>query len=260
MSQITTAEFNEYEKLQYDDIKAYRRLSDKVLVQCAINEMDNSLYSFIEDEDTPNFNSEEDFWKMVKSDIVALNGLTDKREIKLMRRAQRMYVVQWEKYLKEKSAKEAKKAKKAQEAKTLTDAEIENFIKNPLPPPKKWRDEPKKKITSSLKNLCKYIVEECIQDKYEDGTVLLCESVNIINKAKKLNAGDNKTGKKLKKLILSSIDYNNDGTDITPLLYNDNDIYKLAFKILNNRKPKAHSDDFAYSLLGNLMGNIHLDF
>ena len=140
MNTITQTELYEYEKLQYDDIKAYRRLSDKVLVQCAINEMDNCLYGCIEDEDTPDFNSEEDFWKMGKSDLVALNGLTDKREIKLMRRAQRMYVVQWEKYLKEKKTKKAKKSKKVK--RKLTDAEIENFIKNPLPAPKEWRDRP----------------------------------------------------------------------------------------------------------------------
>jgi len=91
-----------------------------------------------------------------------------------------------------------------------------------------------KKITTSLKNLCKYIVEECPQDYDENGEVcVLCDYINIIKKAKKLNHGNNKEGKELKKLILSSIEWNNDGTDILPLLYNDMGIYKLAYQILN---------------------------
>ena len=112
-------------------------------------------------------------------------------------------------------------------------------------PPKKEKAPPKEapkteKITTSLKNLLTYITKKSV---YQDGgtkTYLLFNTEEIIKKTKKVNVGDSEKGKELKKMILDSVYV--DKTDFggikgTRLLNNDDNIYRLAFEILNGRKP-----------------------
>ena len=107
----------------------------------------------------------------------------------------------------------------------------------------------KEKITTSLKNLAKFIVQDAVNDyDPEDQLYLLTDTQKIIKKARKVNVGDSKKGKELKDLILDNIQLEQGGglkgssedqfkkEKITELLVNDNEIYRLAFEVLNGRK------------------------
>ena len=112
------------------------------------------------------------------------------------------------------------------------------------------KEEPKKeKITTSLKNLAKFIVEEAVDDyDPDDQMYLLTDTKKIIKKARKVNVGDSKKGKELKDMILDNIQLEQGGgltqssedqfkkEKLTELLVNDNEIYRLAFEVLNGRK------------------------
>ena len=119
--------------------------------------------------------------------------------------------------------------------------------------PKKEKAPPKpkkEKVPTSLKNLLTYITKKSVEQR-NDGSkkmYLLFNTEEIIKKTKKVNVGDSEKGEELKKMILDNayVDKSliNGKVVKTNLLNNDDNIYRLAFEILNGRKATQNEPTF----------------